>query len=335
MKVTQLMLSTATALVAAIGVSTVSEAITILHSPYGSDLHYQQRGSYFPSVGKLHYTDYNNQQSTCSGTLISSQWVLTAAHCTENLNLYSSNNFNIGQYNYWVTQKVTHPDWFNTGGNPYAGWDIGLIKLHTHVWDVSPAIRFGGFNEVGNLGTHVGFGDTGTGLTGSTVQDNLKRGADNMVDAVGSVRGWSDRLLLADFDHPWGGTNSLGYSTPLPLEGSTAPGDSGGGLFINGYLAGVTSFGYALDGFLNSDYGDLLASTRVSPFNSWINSVISGQAFASSGFTGSYSNNSNQGVFFAAEVASTSVPEPSSLVSLGIFLLLGLFGLSKKGKQED
>lgn len=323
MKVTQLMLSTATALVATMGVSTIAEAITIRHDRW--DGHYQQIGSYFPSVGRLSI----NNSKNCSGTLIDPQWVLTAAHCTDAL---SFANFNIGQSNYSVIDNVIHEDWFRSGRNWWAGADIALVQLDRNVWNINPTPLFRSSNEVGELGIHVGFGQTGDGLTGSVYYNNVRKGAQNRIDAFG---GQENRLLLTDFDAPWQSTNRIGSPFPENFEGSTAFGDSGGGLFIDHYVAGITSTGSDLYGNQDSRYGTLMLSTRVSSFQDWIDSVISGQTSASSGFSGSYSNNGNQGVFFAAEVASTSVPEPSSLLSLGIFSLFGLFGLAKKGKQEN
>ena len=65
----------------------------------------------------------------------------------------------------------------------------------------------------------------------------------------------------------------------------TAPGDSGGGMFIDvdgiDYLAGVTSFGLAFDGDLDADYGDMGGYIRTSHFVDWIESVtgiFAGQA---------------------------------------------------------
>ena len=47
-------------------------------------------------------------------------------------------------------------------------------------------------------------------------------------------------------------------------------GDSGGGLFLDGKLAGINSFVMAADGKTNSDYGDECAHTRISTYKKWI-----------------------------------------------------------------
>jgi hypothetical protein len=57
-----------------------------------------------------------------------------------------------------------------------------------------------------------------------------------------------------------------------------APGDSGGGVFLNFdsqfYLAGVISFVAAADGNANADYGDVSGFGRVSTFAPWIVSTV-------------------------------------------------------------
>ena len=92
----------------------------------------------------------------------------------------------------------------------------------------------------------------------------------------------------SDFDDPPtsggytnDGKNYPGSSTPLNLEYCFAPGDSGGGVFVDSasgpLLAGVVSFvtidlpfplGFSQgDGTADASYSDLMASTRVSFFN--------------------------------------------------------------------
>jgi Trypsin/PEP-CTERM motif len=317
----QLALSSVTALIAAVGISSAAQAITIRHDRWQGS--YIGLGSYFPSVGRM----FINNSKTCSGTLITRRWVLTAGHCIDDLRFA---NFDIGLRRYFVTRSHVHPRWFQLRDNFHAGVDIGLIQLNQPVWNVSPALLYTGFDEVGKVGIHVGFGNTGNGLTGSIYSDGRKRGAYNAVDATGGVFGWSNRLLLSDFDSPWYSSNRLGSPVPFGLEGSTAVGDSGGALFINGYLAGITSDGTDR----TSRYGTVMLSTRVSVFRRWISSVINGAtSFSFSASNTRTANTSTRNLYSAQNEGAKTVPEPSSLV--GLLSVAGLLGLLSRRKSNN
>ena len=145
--------------------------------------------------------------------------------------------------------------------------------------NVNPATLYSGTNEDWQVGNYVGFGNTGTGLTGQINRRyNTKRAGQNMV-GLGSRLGYSDDILVSDFDDPRSVNPSQPWTQSLNLEYQIAPGDSGGGLFIGGLLAGVNSF--VRDNNNNerlSDYGDISAATRVSSHRNWIRNAISGLA---------------------------------------------------------
>jgi len=260
-----------------------------------------------------------------SGTLIAPNWVLTAAHVVDNA---SNLRFSLNGTTYTAAQSIVHPNW---NGDLSKGYDIGLIRLVEDVaasTGIAPAERYTGKSEVGAVGTAVGYGKTGTGETGATTFDGQKRAMNNAIDTFFRTPGKEPRLFGSDFDSPTRPLEStLGSSLPLDLEGMIAPGDSGGGLFLNingkDFLAGINSFGSAMDGLMDSDYGDVAGYVRVSAFNAWIDSLLGSDG---DGGSGGGKGNRPHGVdaagFYAAGGMET-IPEPSTLA----MALSGLVGL--------
>lgn len=250
-----------------------------------------------------------------SGTLISSEWVLTAAHCA----VLNPTTFTVNGTPYSVSQSIVHPSYT---GDLAKGFDIALVRLSTPVVGVVPAPLYTDTDELGKVGYHVGFGYQGVGSTGHTSSGfGTKRAIQNIADALGGVMPvppgssvFSNDYLIADFDTPTGTPTRLsayGSDTALPFEGSIAPGDSGGGFFVQDSLgvwrvAGVHSWIDGVfpggDGSDNASYTDLMGSTRVSTYNGWITSNI------------------------------TTAPEPSSLAL--VLPLVGFFGLRRRNRAR-
>lgn len=212
----------------------------------------------------------NSWGYTGCATLIAPEWVLTAAH---SLTAASSGTFTINGNSYLSSQFISHPGW---NGNAFNGYDLALVRLATPVADVIPAALFTSTSEFGQVATFVGYGFTGTGLTGWQSLDNQKRAFQNVIDGE---FGNPSVLLGSDFDNPHTtADNAFGAAMALTLEGCVAPGDSGGGVFLTygsqAYLAGVISFVAATDGNANADYGDVSGFGRISPFVPWITSTV-------------------------------------------------------------
>jgi secreted trypsin-like serine protease len=198
-------------------------------------------------------------------TLISEEWLLTAAHVAHRLSEELKNGgipeVIIQKKTYAVEKVILHPN-FEMSPHSIAN-DIALIKIQGEVIDIEPALLYNKQNEKGKPITIVGRGDFGTGLTGPQKMDKITRAATNTID------GTSQEWVYFKFDAPQSPNTT-------ELEGVSGPGDSGGPAFFdsNGkrYLLGVSSHqrGNGKQGV----YGVTEYYSRVSFFKEWIEKTI-------------------------------------------------------------
>ncbi|WP_052307430.1 trypsin-like serine protease [Coleofasciculus chthonoplastes] len=242
--------------------------------------------------------------SSCTGGLLGTgAHILTAAHCLTddfgNLDVWDGTatfELSTGDINLSVADIFVHDDWT---GDIYNGYDIAILELT----DIAPDTvdRYDIYrnnNEVGKIGKKVGYGGSGNGNVGDVFWDGLKRSGQNRYDASGDLfnqllsDNFSDSLLAYDFDNGLAANDAFGYwfgddyaDLGLGLnEVSAASGDSGSPTFIDGAIAGVTSFMlrvYYLDGIssdiddaLNSSFGEFSFDTRASSYTNWIDDIL-------------------------------------------------------------
>jgi hypothetical protein len=182
-----------------------------------------------------------------SAVAISSHVALTAAHVVDKSDLVK---IRIGEDTFKALKVIVNPS--------FKEEDVGHSDIAICVCEGDFGLDFypdlyEDSDEVSKVVSMSGYGMSGTFSTGSVRSDKKKRAGSNII-----CRSERDVLVCNLKDKR------------TALEFMIAPGDSGGGLFINNKLAGINSFVMAADGKTDSDYGDECAHTRISKFLDWI-----------------------------------------------------------------
>lgn len=197
-------------------------------------------------------------------TVISPEWIVTAAHTVEELDLQPLVPWEvtIGGVTHRYDKIVIHPR--RQRGSVNSDFDIALIHLVTPT-AVTPAPLYEWGDESGRPVEIVGRGATGVGTdqTEGLTRDGSLRRATNVVDGVFA------HSLVTVFNAPPSGGE---------LEGTPGPGDSGSPLYITRdgvrYLAGVSS--YNAHDRSSHMYGSMHAYSRVSAWREWMAEVMAG-----------------------------------------------------------
>jgi secreted trypsin-like serine protease len=234
-----------------------------------ADIQYVVDESRYPQFFHLHE---RSRRKVCLGTLIAPTWAITAGHCVDDTPLRSSLDagepytLQVAGATYRVDALVLHPDYNN--GVLLQGVDLALLRLDREVPGVAPVVLQRSEDEAGHVATLVGWGSTGTGVTGRRSNDGKFRRAENRVASA-------DLWLEFRFDDP-----RQPDSPALALEGVPGLGDSGGPALIESD-GSFTLIGIAVGELVREGddqrqglYGATGVYERISRHAAWIDAVL-------------------------------------------------------------
>ena len=213
---------------------------------YGSKFHYVMKIS-----GK--YKDGTQYRASC--VAVAPRWIITAAHVVENSDIC----FIQDDLSKIIVTDIIIPEGFLGGDKNFGYFDIALCHLESGLsLSFYPAL-YKNSDEVGKISCIAGYGMFGTFHTGGKGYDDNRRAGSNIIDKI-------DRNLLI--------CSPSGPGKKTSLEFLISSGDSGGGLFIDGQLAGIHSCVISVNKKPNSSYGDESGHTRISTHHDWINRIM-------------------------------------------------------------
>lgn len=218
--------------------------------PSKKDEKYLEYGKQYKHVVELNCRKAEGEQLyLASAVIISPNWALTAAHVVKDMNIAVIIK-NKKEYN--INKIIWHKDFkeevFGTN-------DIALLYTKDDFKMDFYLELYKQSDEIGSLAAIAGYGMTGDFNTGAIRYDGRIRAGTNEVERI------TENIIVC----------SASINNPSVLEFLTASGDSGGGLFINGKLAGINSIVFSENkSKTNSIYGNYSGHTRISKYVDWI-----------------------------------------------------------------
>jgi hypothetical protein len=220
-------------------------AVAGTREPRNSDQSHLDYGSQFHSVAKIRCRRDDGQWQAASCVVVSPRRAITAAHVVDKTVEWQ---VVVGDTAIPASSVKSHPQ-FNR--DKPGSHDIAVVSLDADVLLEYYPELYRGRDEVGCVVSIAGYGLTGTMSAGFSISDGRLRAGSNTVEKC------EGGVLVCTAGN---------YGSPsTSLEFAIAPGDSGGGLFVGRFLAGVHSF-VSVRGSIapKSRYGDETAHTRIS-----------------------------------------------------------------------
>ncbi|MCU0534747.1 MAG: trypsin-like serine protease [Hydrococcus sp. Prado102] len=246
---------------------------------------------------------------SCAGSLLKTGLhLLIAGHCVFD---FKPQDFvlDFGEVKLSATKFFIHPEYEHS----IVSNDIAIIELTTKApQQLTRYDIYRDSNEIGKVFSLVGYGAFGTGDRGAGLSladfDYQKRVGENTYDAPGELLNGlmpfpvlPDTQLAYDFDNGRPENDAFGVvfgseyaNLGLGLkEVNSALGDSGSPNFIDGAIAGITSYGFGADWgdrllstdvtptITDSSFGEFSVDTRVSYYADWIDRIVQNNNSAS------------------------------------------------------
>ncbi|KAK7134261.1 hypothetical protein R3I93_017618 [Phoxinus phoxinus] len=242
----------------------------------------------WPWQVSIHFKDNFNNGHICGGTLISNQWVMTAAHCIASTNInswtlylgrqtQSTSDANSNEVRVGVQSIIVHPKYNNSLLNN----DISLMKLSQPV-NFTSYIRPVCLASIGSV-FHNGTTCWATGW-GNIGKDQPLPGPQTLQEVEVPVVGSSQ--CSCQYKNVKGITITPQMICAGRTSKGTCQGDSGGPIQCKTgskwVQAGISSFGTSL-GCAIKDFPEVFS--RVSEFNTWITDNVEGAAIGFVNFT--------------------------------------------------
>ncbi len=190
-----------------------------------------------------------------SCVILNEHWMITCGHLSEVPMDYMK--VIIGDKEYCIDQFYVNKNFSakNLCGDIALGYSeegFGVVEDKPMLYDKKV--------KIGDTIAFAGYGCYGTMSTGAKTHDYKLRAGTNRI----SGRFKKDLLVI----------NGSNDRTRTSLEYLPNVGDSGGGMFVDGKLAGITSCVLSKDGKADSDYGDEGCFTEIYPYLEWINDHV-------------------------------------------------------------